>query len=68
VELRGEQHNANSPDNLALAERLQDLHASFSRHLRAEGKADRTIVIYGQSVRFFSQWLEAQGRTATLDS
>jgi site-specific recombinase XerD len=47
--------------------RLQDLHKSFARHLRAEGKADRTIVLYGQSVTFFSRWLESQGRTATLD-
>lgn len=50
-----------------MAERLQDLGASFARHLRAEGRAERTIVIYGQSVRFFSEWLENQGRPATLD-
>lgn len=47
--------------------RLQDLGKSFARHLRAEGKADRTIKLYGQSVDFFSRWLEAQGREATLD-
>lgn len=46
---------------------LQDLHRSFARHLRAEGASDRTVTIYGQSVRFFSEWLEAQGRTATLE-
>ncbi|GAA5153890.1 tyrosine recombinase XerC [Nocardioides marinquilinus] len=50
-----------------MPERLQDLAASFARHLRAERKAARTVVIYGQSVRFFSDWLEAQGRPATLD-
>jgi site-specific recombinase XerD len=45
---------------------LDDLAASFARHLRAEGKAPRTGVIYGQSVRFFSDWLEAQGREPGL--
>jgi site-specific recombinase XerD len=61
-------YNAYSPDNLpAVSARLQDLHKSFARHLRAEGAADRTIVLYGMSVRFFSRWLEAQGREATLD-
>ncbi len=50
-----------------MAERLEDLHRSFARHLRAEGKADRTITIYGQSITFYATWLEAQGRTATLD-
>lgn len=47
--------------------RLQDLHRSFSRHLRAEGCSDRTVVIYGQAITFFSRWLEAQGRSADLD-
>lgn len=47
--------------------RLQDLQASFARHLRAENKSPRTVVIYGQSVRFFSAWLEEQGRQAVLD-
>ncbi len=50
-----------------MAERLQDLARSFARHLRAEGRAERTAVIYGQSIRFFSEWLEAQGRLATVD-
>jgi len=49
-----------------MASRLQDLGKSFARHLRAEGKADRTIKLYGMSVDFFSRWLEAQGREATL--
>ncbi len=49
------------------APRLEDLAASFGRSLRAAGKADRTLVLYGQSIRFFSQWLEAKGRPATLD-
>jgi len=48
-------------------ERLEDLSASFARHLRAEGKAPRTGVLYGQSVRMFSTYLETLGRPATLD-
>ena len=47
--------------------RLADLHKSFARHLRAEGSSERTVAIYGQSIRFFSTWLEEQGRTADLD-
>jgi site-specific recombinase XerD len=50
-----------------VAERLEDLSASFARHLRAEGRADRTGVIYAASVRFFAEWLAAAGRPATLD-
>src|SRR3954464_9889824 len=49
------------------AERLEDLTASFRRDLRAAGKSDRTLEVYSQSVRFFSAWLEEQGRTPTLD-
>jgi site-specific recombinase XerD len=47
--------------------RLEDLGKSFARHLRAENKAAGTLRLYGQSIRFFSQWLEAQGRDAVLD-
>jgi site-specific recombinase XerD len=47
--------------------RLEDLHKSFARHLKAEGKADRTIKLYGMSVTFFSRWLERQGREAVLE-
>ncbi len=50
-----------------MAARLRDLHRSFARHLRAEGRSERTAVVYGQAVRFFSRWLETQERTATLD-
>jgi site-specific recombinase XerD len=46
---------------------LDDLAVSFRRHLRAEGRSDRTTVIYGQSIRFFSEWLTTQGRTPTID-
>lgn len=49
-----------------MSARLQDLHKSFARHLRAEGRSERTITIYGQAVRFFSDWLERQGREATV--
>lgn len=45
-----------------MSARLQDLQASFGRHLRAEGRADRTVILYGQAIRFFSQWLIDQGR------
>lgn len=47
--------------------RLDDLAKSFARHLRAEAKAPRTVVLYGMSVRMFSEWLQAQGRPATVD-
>ncbi len=50
-----------------MAARLQDLHRSFARHLRAEGRSERTAVVYGQAIRFFSGWLESQGRAATVD-
>jgi len=50
-----------------MAERLEDLAASFRRDLRAEGRAERTATIYLQSIRFFGEWLTAHGRTATLD-
>jgi site-specific recombinase XerD len=46
---------------------LVDLAASFRRHLRAAGKAERTITLYLMSVRFFGAWLQTQGRSATLD-
>jgi len=50
-----------------MASRLSDLQASFARHLRAEGRSERTVTIYGQAIRFYSQWLAAQGRAATLE-
>lgn len=46
--------------------RLQDLERSFLRHLRAEGRSVATLRLYGQAVRFFSRWLESEGRTAVL--
>jgi site-specific recombinase XerD len=47
--------------------RLEDLLASFRRHLGAASKAPRTIELYSQSVRYFSQWLAERDRSATLD-
>lgn len=46
---------------------ISDLAASFRRHLRAANKADRTLVLYGQAIRFFCDWLETQGRPTTMD-
>lgn len=46
---------------------IEDLAASFRRSLRAAKKADRTITLYGQSIRFFCDWLTAQDRPSTLD-
>lgn len=50
-----------------MAERIDDLAASFARHLRAEGKAKRTVVLYGQSIRFYCEWLAAQERDPVMD-
>ncbi|RFU19307.1 tyrosine-type recombinase/integrase [Geodermatophilus marinus] len=50
-----------------MAIRLEDLLASFRRHLRAAAKAPRTIELYGQSVEYFSRWLADRSRPATLD-
>jgi site-specific recombinase XerD len=50
-----------------LAIRLEDLPASFRRHLRAAAKAPRMIELYSQSVRYFSRWLVDRGREPVLD-
>ena len=50
-----------------MPERIDDLAASFRRHLRAEGRSERTATIYGQAIRFHSAWLVSHGRPATLD-
>ncbi len=50
-----------------MAIRLEDLLASFRRHLRAAAKAPRTIELYGQSVEYFGRWLADGGRPATLE-
>lgn len=51
-----------------MSESLESLRGSFNRSLRVEGKADRTIVLYGQSITFFSQWLTGRGQTADVGS
>jgi site-specific recombinase XerD len=50
-----------------MAIRLEDLLASFRRHLRAAAKAPRTIELYSQSVRYFSRWLTDRDREPVLD-
>jgi site-specific recombinase XerD len=46
---------------------LSDLAASFRRDLRADGKADRTVTLYLQAIRFFGDWCQTQtGKEATL--
>lgn len=50
-----------------MATRLDDLAASFGRHLRAEGRSERTITIYSQAIRFFAAWLQGQGREPLLE-
>lgn len=51
-----------------MADQLEDLLRSFRRDLRADGKAARSIVLYSQSVEFFSAWLGSRGIPAELDS
>lgn len=51
-----------------MAEDLEALRASFNRSLRVEGKANRTIVLYGQSITYYSDWLRQLGRPTDLSS
>lgn len=46
---------------------LRDLGQSFARHLRAERRSPATLRLYGQSIEFYSRWLEAHDLPATLD-
>src|SRR3954464_15735737 len=46
--------------------RLEDLLSSFRRHLRAASNAPRTIELYSQSVRYFSDWLVERDRPGAL--
>lgn len=46
---------------------LRGLGASFARYLRAERKSPATVRLYGQSVEFYSRWLELDGKPATLE-
>jgi site-specific recombinase XerC len=49
-------------------ESLESLRASFNRSLRVEGKAPRTLVLYGQSITYFSAWLAERGQPADLST
>lgn len=51
-----------------MQEDFSSLRTSFNRSLRVEGKADRTLVLYGQSIDYFSQWLVKRGLPADLSS
>jgi len=41
---------------------------SFNLTLRVERKAERTLVLYGQSIRYFSGWLEEQNLSADVSN
>lgn len=51
-----------------MSESLESLRASFNRSLRVEGKADRTLVLYGQSITYFRQWLAQRDQPADVSS
>lgn len=51
-----------------MPESLVSLQRSFNRALRVEGKSDRTITLYGQSITFFARWIEERGMPADVDS
>lgn len=51
-----------------MAESLESLRSSFNRSLRVEGKADRTLVLYDQSITYFGDWLAQRGQPADLSS
>jgi site-specific recombinase XerD len=53
---------------MATSETLADLRSSFFLTLGVEGKSDRTLVLYGQSINYFSDWLASAGQPATLAS
>lgn len=49
-------------------EKLDSLAASFTRALKAGGKADRTRKLYAETVGFFSAWCDGQGIPADLSA
>lgn len=51
-----------------MPESLESLRGSFNRSLRVEGKSDRTLVLYGQSITYFSQWLAQRGQPAEVSA
>lgn len=50
-----------------MAAELRDLGSSFARYLRAERKSPATVRLYGQSVEFYSRWLEEHDKPATVE-
>ncbi len=52
---------------MRVAESLETLRSSFNRSLRVEGKAERTLELYGQSITYFSRWLTERGQRADVD-
>ena len=48
--------------------RLDDLELSWRRHLKAEGKAERTLSVYSQALKAFVAWLAERDRPATVES
>lgn len=51
-----------------MPETFESLRGSFNRALRVEGKADRTLVLYGQSITYLSAWMETQGLSADISN
>jgi site-specific recombinase XerD len=51
-----------------MAEDLESLRVSFNRSLRVEGIADRTLVLHGQSITYFADWLRQRGQPTDLSS
>src|SRR6185312_4978253 len=49
-------------------ETLESLLKSFRRVLKVQGKADRTSVVYGQSIEFFARWLTERGESPDLSN
>lgn len=47
---------------------LEDLRPQFYRHLRVEGKAPRTQALYGQSLTYFSRYLDSRDIAAELSA
>lgn len=47
-------------------EKLGDVLGAFRRHLKAAGKADRTIDGYSRAVRYFADWLTSEGIPDTV--
>lgn len=49
-------------------EPLSELSASWTRHLRGERKADRTVRLYQDAVTYLARWLVDAGRPPTIES